>query len=158
MNLHKPIYICKKCNLEVGNPKRRFWRNYCESGHRLPDDATVRSFWESFVRTFMGTFFLLFSALSAVLVNLAEFTRGTEDGALAGFVGIGAGLALMIAILIGRSSLRQSKAWNERGGAVLKLVPRARGRAFGCLSAAGFVMLYSGSICAQAICARFGSW
>jgi len=100
----------------------------------------------------------LFSALSAVLVNFVEFTRGAEDGALTGFIGIGAGLALMIAILIGRSSLRQSKAWNERGGAVLKLVPRARGRAFGCISAAGFVVLYGGAICVHAICARFGSW
>jgi hypothetical protein len=52
------------------------------------------------------------------------------------------GFLLCIAALNGLLAFREGRKWKERGGAVEKLIPRARGRAYGCVWAAGLMTLY----------------
>lgn len=52
------------------------------------------------------------------------------------------GFLLFIAALNGVLAFREGREWKQRGGAVEKLVPRARGRAYGCVWAAGLMSLY----------------
>ncbi len=52
------------------------------------------------------------------------------------------GFLLCIAALNGLLAFREGREWKERGGAVEQLIPRARGRAYGCVWAAGLMTLY----------------
>jgi len=48
----------------------------------------------------------------------------------------------VFALLNSFLAFREGRLWQKRGGAVEKLVPRARGRAFGCVWAAGLMTMY----------------
>jgi len=52
------------------------------------------------------------------------------------------GFLLCIAALNGLLAFREGRELKERGGAVEQLIPRARGRAYGCVWAAGLMTLY----------------
>jgi hypothetical protein len=139
------VYICKKCNKEIEKPKTRLWRKYCPMDHRLLRDAVVQSFWGSFARTFGITLFLLFWAISALVAG-PEFVGGAAGAAqrreymkVAPYV---LGFVLFTASLSGLLAFREGNRWRKRGGAVERLIPRARGRGFGCLSAAGLMTIF----------------
>jgi hypothetical protein len=112
------------------------WRKYCPTGHRLLGDAIVRSFLRSFTASFGLTLFLFYMALSVLLVTHDHAPR--EYVQTIQFI---IGFMLAIACLNGWLSFKEGKAWSKRGGAVEKLVPRARGKGFGCISAAGLLFL-----------------
>ena len=130
------MYICKRCNKEVATPKTRLWRKYCPTGHRLLRDAVVRSFWRSFAAAFGLTLRLFYAALTVLLVTHdsapREYVRTIQ------FI---VGFMLSIACLSALLSFKEGKAWSKRGGAVGKLIPRARGKGFGCISAAGLLFI-----------------
>lgn len=139
------MYICKKCNEAMEKPKTRLWRKYCSGGHRLLRDAVVQSFWGSFARAFAITVFVLFWALSA-LVASPEFVGGAVGAAerreylkIAPYV---FGFVLFIPLLNGLLAFKEGREWKKRAGAVEKLISRARGRAFGCISAAGLMTIF----------------
>jgi hypothetical protein len=139
-----PMYVCKNCNSEIEKPKAWLWRKYCPTGHRLLNDAVVQSFWGSFARTFGSTFFLSSAALLGVAFNsdfvggLAARRRFEEGvGGLFGFV-------LIIIFVSGLRAFYRANSWKKRGGAVHKLIPRARGKGFGYLSAASLLAIYLG--------------
>jgi hypothetical protein len=138
------VRICKKCNCEIETPKAWLWRKYCPTGHRLLDEAVVRSFWGSFARTLVGTFFLTAAAVLGVAFNpdfvgTAAQRRRFEEG-----VGELFGFVLILILLAGVRAFYQAKAWNKRGGAVQSLIPRVRGKGFGYLSAAILLAIYLG--------------
>ena len=130
------MYICKRCNKEVATPKTRLWRKYCPRGHRLLSDAVVRSFWRSFAAAFGLTVLLFYAALMVLLVNHESAPRDYVR-AIQFIIGFMLAIACLNALL----SFKEGKAWGKRGGAVEKLIPRARGRGFGCISAAGLLFI-----------------
>ena len=136
------MYVCKKCNREVESPKTWLWRRYCPDGHRLLNDAVVRSFWGSFARALTGTFFFTFFAVFAV-ANNPDFVgtpvqhRRFEQG-----VGGLFACALVLICLTSVSAFYQAKAWSKRGGAMQKLIPRVRGKGFGRLFAAALLAIF----------------
>jgi len=139
------VYICKKCNKEIEKPKTRFWQKYCLGGHRLLRDAVVQSFWGSFARAFGITVFVLFWVL-LTLVGGPEFVGGAAGAAerreylkVAPYV---FGFVLFVAFLNGFLAFKEGSDWKKRGGAVEKLIPRSRGRALGCISAAGLMTIW----------------
>ena len=136
------VYICKRCNQEIEKPKTWLWRKYCPSGHRLLRDAVVQSFWGSFARAFAVTVFVLHWALLTMVMSQNSTASSAETREYVKIVCYVFGFLLFIAALNGLLALREGSAWKERGGAVEKLIPRARGRAYGCVWAAGLMTLY----------------
>jgi hypothetical protein len=142
------VSICKKCNREIETPKAWLWRNYCPTGHRLLDDAIVRSFWGSFARTFGATFFLTVAAVLGVAFNpdfvgTAAQRRRFEEG-----VGELFGFVLILILLSGVRAFYQANSWKKRGGAIQSLIPRVRGKGFG----------YLGAVILLAICLGPAFW
>jgi hypothetical protein len=136
------VHICKKCNKEVEKPKTRLWRKYCPSGHRLLRDAIVQSYWGSFVRAFGITMFVLQWALMLMAMNHNSAASAGETRECVKIVLYVFGFVLFIAFLNGFLAFREGRGWKKRGGAVDKLIPRARGRGYGCVWAAGLMTLY----------------
>ena len=130
------VYVCKKCNKEGEKPKTGWRRKYCPTGHHLLGDAVVRPFWRSFTTSFGLTLFLFYSALSVLLVTHDSAPR--EYVQTVHFI---IGFMLAIPCFKALLSFKESKAWSKRGGAVEKLIPSARGKGFGCISAAGLLFL-----------------
>ena len=136
------MYICKRCNQEVEKPKTRLWRKYCPSRHRLLRDAVVQSFWGSFARAFGITVFVLQWALMLMAMSHDSAASAAATREHVKIVCYVFGFLLFIAALNGLLAFREGRGWKERGGAVAKLIPRARGRAYGCAWAAGLMTLY----------------
>jgi hypothetical protein len=147
------MYVCKKCNQEVEKPKASIQGKYCPAGHRLRGDAVVHSFWESFARTVATTFVISFIVILAVTQNsdtalfiaqrrqhgdthtVAELTHSVLVSVLVP--------VLIIVFLNSWRAFHEGNKWKKRGGAVQKLIPRARGRGFGHLAAAaGLLALF----------------
>jgi len=135
------MHICKTCNEEVQKPKRRLWRQYCQSGHRLLRDAVVQSFWGSFARAFGVTFFLLFMGFLFLVMGHGSIPGAAERRDYVKIIFYVFAFLLSIAFLNGFLAYREGRRWQQRGGAVEKLVPRARGRAFGCVWGAGVMAI-----------------
>lgn len=142
------MYICKKCNQEVEKPKT----SLCPAGHRLLGDAVVHSFWGSFARTVAISFMVSFIVILAVTQNsdtalfiaqrrqhgdphtVAELNRSVLVSVLVP--------VLIIVFLNSWRAFHEGNKWKKRGGAVQKLIPRARGRGYGHLAAAGLLALF----------------
>ncbi|MGO9405190.1 MAG: hypothetical protein ACLPVW_17135 [Terriglobales bacterium] len=147
------MYVCKKCNQEVEKPKTSIRGEYCPAGHRLLGDAVVHSFWVSFARTVAISFVVSGIVILAVTTNsdtalfiaqrrqhgdphtVAELNRSMLVSVLV--------TVLIIVFLNSWRAFHQGNKWKKRGGAVQKLIPRARGRGFGHLAAAGLLALFS---------------
>jgi len=146
------MYVCKKCNQEVEKPETSIQGKYCPTGHRLRGDAVVHSFWESFARTVAVSFVVSFIVILAVTTNsdtalfiaqrrqhgdthtVAELTRSVLVSVLVP--------VLIIVFLNSWRAFHEGNAWKKRGGDVRKLIPRARGRGFGHLAAAGLLAMF----------------
>lgn len=145
------MYVCKKCNQEVETPKTSISGNYCPAGHRLLGDAVVHPFGVSFARTFAISFVVAFIVILAVTQNsdtalfiaqrrqhgdphtVAELNRSMLVSVLVP--------VLLIFFVNSWRAFHEGNKWKKRGGAVQQLIPRARGRGFGHLAAAGFLVL-----------------
>lgn len=138
------VHICKRCNREIETPKAWLWRRYCPTGHRLLDDAVVRSFWGSFTSTFGGTFFVTFAAVLGVAFNPDFVGTSAERRRFEEGVGELFGFVLILILLSGVRAFYQANSWKKRGGAIQNLIPRVRGKGFGYLCAVVLLAIYLG--------------
>ena len=142
------MYICKKCNQEVDTPKD----NLCLAGHRLRGDAVVHSFWVSFATTVAISFLVSGIVILAVTTNsdTALFIaqrRQHGDPHTVAELNHSMLVSVLVTVLIivffnSWRAFREGNKWKKRGGAVQKLIPRARGRGFGHLAAACLLALF----------------
>lgn len=105
-------------------------------------EAVVQSFWGSFIRAFGITVFVLQWALLIMVASHNSAASAAETRVHVKFMCYVFGFLLFIAALNGLLAFREGREWKELGGAVEKLIPRARGRAYGCVWAAGLMALY----------------
>jgi len=85
---------------------------------------------------------ILFWVLMLLAVSHNSAAGAAETREYVKIVCYGFGFLLFIPFLNGCLAFKESRELKERGGAVEKLIPRARGRAFGCVSAAGLMTIY----------------
>ncbi len=130
------MYICLKCNSLVDQPKRRWWSGwrYCTSGHVLYvrglGPSLEQSFWKSFLKGLargIGAFGLIVLTLAAA-PDIPPRLRGSVAPSM-GFV------VAIFYLFAGLSLLIKARFWTGRAGPVQRLVPHARGRAYGFLAA-----------------------
>ncbi|HKM48141.1 MAG TPA: hypothetical protein VJX69_11155 [Terriglobales bacterium] len=146
------MYVCKKCNQEVEKPKTTIGGKYCPAGHRLLGDSVVHSFWGSFATTFAISFMVSLVVILAVTTNsdtalfIAQRRQHGDPHTVAELnhsMLVSALVSVLIIIFFNSwRAFHAGNKWKERGGAVQKLIPRARGRGFGHLAAAGLLALF----------------
>jgi hypothetical protein len=133
------MYVCHKCNSLVEQPKKRWWSGwrYCPNGHVLYvrglGAALEESFWKSLLEGFVPSIcvFCLIVLTLAVAPDYPPNLRAHAGSAAAS-------LGLLVAIFYsfwGLSLLRKAHVWSGREGPVQRLVPHAKGRAYGFLAA-----------------------
>jgi len=136
------MYVCTECNIAVEKPEARLFRRYCERGPRLLDAVIVQSFWGAFVRKFAITLVVVYAVLLALAFN-PDCVRGAAERRIyAEMVRIVFGLMLFVVFLKSLRSFREANLWKRRGGAVQKLIPRARGNGLGYVSVAGLLAIF----------------
>ena len=130
------MYVCPKCNSLVDQPKRRWWSGwrYCPNDHVLYvrglGPSLEQSFWKSFLKGLargIGIFGLIVVTL-AIAPDVPSRLRGSVAPSM-GFV------VAIFYLFVGLRLFGKAHFWAGRAGPVQRLVPHARGRAYGFLAA-----------------------
>ena len=133
------MYVCSKCNSLVDQPQRRWWSGwrYCPNGHvlyvRCLGASLEQPFWKSFLKGLVpsiivfGLIVLAFGTAPDYPPNLAA--HRASAAASMGFV------VAVFYLFWGLNLLRKAHLWLGRAGPAQRLVPHARGRAYGFLAA-----------------------
>ena len=126
------MYVCAKCNIVVDRPQKRWWSrwHYCPSGHVLYVAGLGASVEQSFSRAFRGG---LERGLVMLLLVLL-LALGPDYQAKRGAAGVG-GLVAILYLFTGLWLLLKAHGWARRSGPIQRLIPGARGRAWGFLTA-----------------------
>lgn len=125
------MWICPQCNEAVPDPAKR----RCPKGHSLFDWRIFRSTKEQSV---LGAFFDALLASIVIVVAVTALGRLVPQPAATALTAV-ALIALVIAGIVG---LRRAREWQQQGGAVARLAPRARGMGLGCIvTAAGLFVV-----------------
>ena len=125
------MWVCPDCNQLVPQPMKG---KRCPNGHGLFDRRIFGSTNEqSFGRAFVDTLimcvivFIVVAALGALLTATPVTTIG--------------GIALFAFAYFAVSAFLRGRHWNNQGGPVTKLVPRANGMAAAYLAAAACLLI-----------------
>ena len=135
------MYVCPKCNSLIDQPKKRWWSGwqYCANGHVLYvrglGPPLERSFRKSFLRAWARAV-IIFSISALTLAVAPDYPRQMLERHARTQAPAGAGFLVAIFYLfVGLRLLRKAHVWAARSGPVQRLVPHARGRAYGFLAA-----------------------
>ena len=121
------MWICPDCNKIVPEPMKG---KQCPKGHGLFDR---RIFGATSEQTFGRAFFsALFTAAILLVLLISFFDAFLARGAAVTL----SGMALFLFAYLGVAAFLRGRHWNNQGGPVTKLVPRANGMAAGYLAAA----------------------
>ena len=130
------MYVCPKCNCLVERPNRRWWSQwrYCPRGHVLYvrglGASRERALWKSFAAGFTLSLVVFVWPLLILVVHSDSHPRPFSRS-VAALLGVG------VAILFltwGSVLLARARRWYQRGGAIQRLVPNAKGKAYGLLT------------------------
>jgi len=133
------MYVCPKCNSLVEQPQKRWWSGYryCPNGHVLYVNGLGASLEKSFSKSFLKSslpsiiVFCLIVLTFAVAPNYPPHLQ-THRGAMAASIGV---LVALFYLFWGLMMLRKARVWADRAGPVHRLVPHARGKAYGFFAA-----------------------
>lgn len=133
------MYVCPNCNSLVDQPRKRWWSGwrYCPDGHVLYvrglGPSLEQSFWKSFLKGFVPSI-AVFCLIVLTVGAAPDYppNMNAHRGSMAATVGI---LVAAFYVSWGLMMLGKARVWAERAGAVQRLVPHARGRAYGFLAA-----------------------
>ena len=132
-------FVCPKCNSLVDQPKKRWWSGwrYCPNGHVLYvrglGPSLEQSFWKSFLKGLARSI----SVWGLIVLTLAiapDYPPNLHARSGAGALSVGFCVAIFY-LFTGLSLLRKAHFWAGRAGPLQRLVPHARGRAYGFLAA-----------------------
>lgn len=136
------MYICAKCNSLVEQPTKRSlsrWE-YCPNGHVLYIRGLGLSLEQPFRKSFLKAFawaigifgLIVLVAITQIAPEFSAASRRHQDG---GTVASALGFWVALFYLVwGLSLLAKAHFW-RRAWPVQRLVPHARGRAYGFLAA-----------------------
>jgi hypothetical protein len=120
------MWICPVCNQLVPNRVKR----KCPNGHLLFDMNTLGPTTEKpALRSFVNEVLVCLGVFVAV-TSINDFVPSKPLGNALGY-------ALVFLMAYGVVALMRAFKWRRKGGALLRLVPRAAGIGLGCLLAGG---------------------
>jgi len=126
------VWICPECNQVVPEPMKG---KRCPKGHGLFDRRIFGSTSEqTFGRAFLSA--LLTAAILMILL-IAFFDAFLARNAAVGL----SGMAIFLFVYLGIAAFLRGRHWNNQGGSVTRLVPRANGMAAGYLTAVAALLI-----------------